>query len=445
MFITEKSENYINKEQVDSTLAILKKYADPYIDSISKEIDLGEDEKLIEFLNDFETSQYEDYDRSRVICKEGYKHDEKQSFQLKNSADIILKKIENNIEDYNENIKNVVNDVEIKEKFNKYIKDEVASLIFKYFKNKTDKILEELKSIKDNKEEFEKLYEEHKKLFLIIANVCLSYRECVYEEKGQFVRQWLEDDYGFLMKNDNGFCVITCKNVRKSVIDNYFNTNNSLVKILKKPRNYFLSGVAVEGGNYEFKALCNRLNNAFTLKKLEFDLQDENKINTRDLLQLYNKNMNRKNGKFNISEKNIAKFLKKYVGHYGFKRSYRCDCAADFKNKLSKAIKNKRNSVIRSVGDNINNYQSNQLGELKEKLRKLMKKTTLLHTKVKILTELYLHGKEDLSKQDVKNIKKNIRELIKNKKTMNFSNLLCVIQNEINKKETARESVIVSA
>lgn len=457
MFITEKSENYINQNQVNSTLAILKKYADPYIDSISKEIDFGEYEKLIEFLNDFETSQYGDYDRNRIIHKEGYKHDEKQSFYLKNSADILLKKIENDIKNkadsgmqYTANdvetIKNVVNDIEIKENFNKYIKDKVTSLIFKYFENKTNKMLEELESVKDNKEEFEKLYEEHKKLFLVMANVCLSYRECAYEKKGQFVRQWFEDDYGFLVKNDNGFGVTTCGDVRKAAIDNYFNTNtdNSLVKILKKPNNYFLSGVAVERGNYEFNQLCKRLNNAFTLEKLKFDLQDENKINTKDLFQLYNKNISRKDGKFNISEKNIAKFLKKYVGYYGFKRSYRCDRVSDFKDKLSEAIENRRGNIVNDIKGNINNYQNDQLENLKEKLQKLMKKTTLLNTKVKILTELYLHGKEGVSKQDEKNIKKDIRELIKNKKTKNFSSLLSDMQKELNKKENSRENVVVS-
>ena len=444
-FITKKSENYINKEQVDSTLAILKKYTEPYINSISKEIDFGEDEKLIEFLNDFETSQYEDDDRSHIIHKEGYKHDEKQSFHLKNSADIILKKIENNIEDQDKKkIKDVVNDIEIKENFNKYIKDKVTSLIFKYFENKTNKMLGELESVKDDKEEFEKLYEEHKKLFLVMANVCLSYRECAYEKKGQFVRQWFEDDYGFLMKKDNGFGLTTCGDVRKSVIDNYFNTDNSLVKILKKPNNYFLSGVAVEGGNYEFNQLCRRLNNAFTLEKLKFDLQDENKINTKDLFQLYNKNINRKGGEFNISERNIAKFLKKYVGYYGFKRSYKCDCVADFKGKLSEAIEKRKGNIVNDIKDNINNYQNDQLEKLKEKLQKLMKKTTLLNTKVKILAELYLHGKEGVSKQDEKNIKKDIRELIKNKKTKNFSNLLFTIQEELNKKENSRENVVVS-
>ena len=450
MFITKKSENYIEQDQVNSTLAILKKYADLYIESISTEIKSGEDEKLIEFLNDFETSRYEDDDRSRIIHKEGYKHDEKQSFHLKNSADIILKKIESNIEDQDKNIKDVVNDIEIKENFNKYIKDKVAFLIFKYFENKTNKMLEELGNVKDNKEKFEKLYEEHKKLFLVMANVCSSYRECAYEEKGQFVRQWFEDDYGFLMKKDNGFGLTTCGDVRKSAIDNYFNTdnslvkNNSLVKILKKPHNYFLSGVAVERGNREFNQLCRRLNNAFTLEKLEFDLQDENKINTKDLFQLYNKNIDRKGGEFNISERNIAKFLKKYVGHYGFKRSYRCDCVTDFKDKLSEAIENRKDNIINDIKGNINNYQNDQLEKLKEKLQKLMKKTTLLNTKVKILTELYLNGKEGVSKQDEKNIKKDIRELIKNKKTKNFSNLLSTMQEELDKKENSRENVVVS-
>lgn len=440
MFITKKSANSVNEEQIENALAILRGYTDSHIvGNISREMDLGEDGKLIEFLNDLETSQYNNSNRTRI-----------------NSADIVLKKIKNDVENeinggmqYTANdvetIRNVVNNGSVKREFNKYIKNEITFLIFKYFENKTNKMLGELKNIEDNKEEFEILYEEHKRLFLVMANVCLSYGECVYEEKGQFVRRWLGDSNDFVVINDNGFRITTCGNVRKTAIDNYFNADNSLVKILKKPRNYFLSGVAVCGGNYKFNQLCKRLNNAFTLKKLEFDLQDENKINTKDLLQLYNKNIKRKNGKdriFDVSERNVAKFLKKHVGHYDFKWNYECDCVEDFIYTLGIAVNNRRDNIVKNISNSINNYQNNQLGELKEKIQKLIKKTTLLRTKVKILTELYLHGKEDVSKQDVKNIKKDIKELIKNKKTKNFSNLLSTMQKELNIRILTRDGII---
>lgn len=436
MFITKKSANSVNKEQIENALIILRGYTDNYIvDNISREMDLGEDGKLIEFLNDLETSQYNNSNRTRI-----------------NSADIVLRKIENDIEneinggmqytaDDVKTIRNVINNGSVKREFNKYIKNEITFLIFKYFKNKTNKMLEELKNIGD-KEEFDKLYEEHKKLFLVMANVCLSEGECVYEEKGQFVRRWLGYSNDFVVINDNGLHTPTCGNVRRTAINNYFNADNSLVRILKKPRNYFLSGVAVEGGNYEFKALCNRLNDTFTLKKLEFDLQDENKIATKDLLQLYNKNISRKDGIFDISEKNVAKFLKKHIGHYGFKWSYKCDCAEDFTYTLGIAVNNRRDNIVKNISNSINNYQNNQLGELKEKIQKLMKKTTLLRTKVKILTELYLHGKEDVSKQDIKNIKGDIKEFIKNKKTKNFSGLLSDMQKELNIRTLTRDGII---
>ena len=440
MFITKKSANSVNEEQVENALAILREYTDIYIvGNILREIDLGEDGKLIEFLNDLEISQYNNYNRTRI-----------------NSADIVLRKIKNDIEneinggmqytvDDVETIRNVVNDGSVKREFNKYIKNEITFLIFKYFENKTNKMLEELQNVEDNKEEFERLYEEHKKLFLVIANVCLSYRECTYEEKGQFIHKLLGDSNDFVVIHDNGLHTPTCENVRRTAINNYFNADNSLVRILKKPRNYFLSGVAVCGGNYKFNQLCKRLNNAFTLKKLEFDLQDENKINTKDLLQLYNKNIRRKNGKdriFDISERNVAKFLKKHVGHYGFKWNYECDCAEDFTYTFGIAVNNRRDNIVKNISNSINNYQNNQLGELKEKIQKLMKKTTLLNTKVKIFTELYLHGKEDVSKQDVKNIKKDIKELIKNKKTKNFSNLLSAVQKELNIRILTRDGII---
>lgn len=440
MFITKKSANSVNEEQIENALAILRGYTDSHIvGNISREMDLGEYGKLIEFLNDLETSQYNNSNRTRI-----------------NSANIVLKKIENDVEneinsgmqytaDDVKTIRNVVNDKSIKREFNKYIKNEITFLIFKYFKNKTNKMLGELKNIEDNKEEFEKLYEKHKKLFLVMANVCLSYRECAYEKKGQFIYQLLGDSNDFVVIHDNGLHTTTCGNVRRTAINNYFNADNSLVRILKKPRNYFLSGVAVEGGNYEFNGLCKRLNNAFTLKKLEFDLQDENKIATKDLLQLYNKNIKRKNGKdriFDVSERNVAKFLKKHVGHYDFRWNYECDCVEDFTYVLGIAVNNRRDNIVKNISNSINNYQNNQLGELKEKIQKLMKKTTLLNTKVKIFTELYLHGKKDVSKQDVKNIKGDIKELIKNKKAKNFSNLLSAVQKELNIRILTRDGII---
>lgn len=95
-------------------------------------------------------------------------------------------------------------------------------------------------------------------------------------------------------------------------------------------------------------------------------------------------------------------------------------------------------SIINGICDGIDSYYSYcKSKELNVKIRKLMKKLTFLSTKVRILTDIRFHGKQNIQKQDKKNFRKKVEEYIKDKQIGNFVKLMNIIQNEIRIKNIA--------
>ena len=175
-------------------------------------------------------------------------------------------------------------DKDLIKQFNKSLQIRFANATCEYFNSRANLLLNQLKNPELKEEDFNRLYEQHKKLFLVIANIAQGYTDTyVYEENNKI-------KFSIMIVNE-----------RDVLANEFFGTDNGLGKFfLKKSHldvfftninDYFLSPLRRNfhsNFNYHTKLLDinKRLNEEFSLKKLEFALKSENQLSLECLIDL---------------------------------------------------------------------------------------------------------------------------------------------------------------
>lgn len=166
--------------------------------------------------------------------------------------------------------------------FNESLQIKFANATCEYFNSRANLLLNQLKNPKLKEEDFNRLYEQHKKLFLVIANVAQGYTDTyVYEEDNKI--KW-NDQIG---------------NKRDVLANEFFGADNGLGKLfLKKSyfstlfaniNDHFLAPLRRDfhsNFNYHTKLLDinKHLNEQFSLKKLKFDIEAEDQMSLKYLM-----------------------------------------------------------------------------------------------------------------------------------------------------------------
>ena len=194
--------------------------------------------------------------------------------------------------------------------FNESLQEKFANAICEYFNTKFNLLLNQLKDSEPKKEVFDELDEKHKKLSLVVVNTCTRSIN-FYEKDGKVNRLW---------------AVSIARHNEGRLIDDVVGANNGLNSFLKK-KNHFLELInnahLSSQQRQNLIKLNKRLNEEFSLKKLEFALKSENQLSLADLIKFKkgldgdldgDLNDGRKDGVIRKNEDKIINFMASKVG-----------------------------------------------------------------------------------------------------------------------------------